>query len=986
MLVDIILLIFVILILYVIYLNKINKEHMISRNEQLYMYTQEEPELLKNYYNMINDKTISQEEKCHNNNIVITEMMNNSTLSPKILNLAKQYKGENCLNLQKDDLENMHILGDKNPIKIGNFEYSLKDNNKNEPILIRINKELPNDKPFETNASLIIKVMNNVYSFNTQNNKWHVDKGISWNMVIDDKIISKLNYFVNEFLILRTKLNKNGKKLTNIIPIFHLNNDLFPIKKIINLQDYEFSIINGKLIISNKTNLSIESKEHDALVLLLLNDNIYLLSKSYNWMLIDNTKLKSINNTTTLNQLNNIYNSLINRKTLMNNIEEPNNIQYDNLYYTIFDNMPLNIQNKLYNIEKKTNLIVKSDINNNNFKTIKLIFNTMFVFNNNIYFKTITGNWVNDISKDSILKFRILSNKEENIVNKELLNYLQEIKEHNNNYYKAGDKTPFKYKSYNLKLQNGYFIKDTDNQLYVKFHTQDYLKFNDLHKYDLIPPEKLKDIKNRLDKLVNKYENFRILGKQYYKFENNDIQEHFSMQEDELQRNQQNTNNILQRTQSPRLQRNQQNTNNNIFQRTQSPRLQRNQQNTNNNIFQRTQSPTLQRNQQNTNNNIFQRTQSPTLQRNQQNTNNNIFQRTQSPTLQRIQQNTNNNIFQRTQSPRLHRNQQNTNNIFQRFRSPTSDNRLNRISQINKSWLINIEQRNLENNNELNLIILNNNKYKIKNNTIEKNGVPFTTIFTVLVNKNNILYAKTVDGKWYQELNESLKPLPENVYDTLNMFLVRAISIRNMGVQLQIKQQVPNLNTCSQSMECLNKNAYCREGNNLCMYDDECNFMYRDRPLNERLELCKKMSKNLEWFTLKDDSPTLLFTISKDRLLTKLPNSIFNNNTIKLCAGKTINKTDGCITVNGSHNVYIILNNLKQLSLKSNDKGNHPGFVRISKVNEQTFNITIYSWSSKSPLSDPINRTEIFKTIKNKSINNINIQNSKYVDLMLFSI
>jgi hypothetical protein len=70
MLVDIILLILVILVLYKIYINKLKKEHMLS-NEDVYMYSKNESRLLGNYYNMINNPSISNREKCINNDKVI---------------------------------------------------------------------------------------------------------------------------------------------------------------------------------------------------------------------------------------------------------------------------------------------------------------------------------------------------------------------------------------------------------------------------------------------------------------------------------------------------------------------------------------------------------------------------------------------------------------------------------------------------------------------------------------------------------------------------------------------------------------------------------------------------------------------------------------------------------------------------------------------------------------------------------------------------
>ena len=331
MLVDIILLILVILILYKIYIIKSKKEHMLSE-EQAYMYSKNESQLIGNYYNMLNNGSSSIDEKCHNNDNVITELQNNPTVSPKILGMAKKFKAENCQVIQKKDIENMHVFGDEIPIKHDKYEYSLKDNMNNEPKLIRVNRLDPNEKSLESNASLIIKVMNNVYSFNTQNSKWYIDKNNSWNMVIDNNILSKLNFFVNEFFVLRTQLNKNGKKLVNTIPIFHINNDLFPIKKQIQSDLYEFSILNGKLQISNITKQTIESKDQDALVILLLNDSVYILSQSYNWMTIENNNFKTIYDNSTINQLNNNNNKMINSKTIMNNIKNTIMFNYDNIY------------------------------------------------------------------------------------------------------------------------------------------------------------------------------------------------------------------------------------------------------------------------------------------------------------------------------------------------------------------------------------------------------------------------------------------------------------------------------------------------------------------------------------------------------------------------------------------------------------------------------------------------------------------------------
>ena len=216
------------------------------------------------------------------------------------------------------------------------------------------------------------------------------------------------------------------------------------------------------------------------------------------------------------------------------------------------------------------------------------------------------------------------------------------------------------------------------------------------------------------------------------------------------------------------------------------------------------------------------------------------------------------------------------------------------------------------------------------------------------------------------------------------MFLVKASSLRNIGIQLQTKQLVPNLQSCSRSSECLNNNAYCRYGNNLCMYDDECNFMYREKNINQRNELCQKMPKNIEWYTLKKDSPILLNTLTRERVLTKLPNSIFNNN-IEACQGNSLSNTKGCLNITGMHNVYIVLNILKQIVLTSNDKENLPGYVIIKKDADEKYRINVYSWELKSPLSNVVNRTEIYSSIKNKSLDNINIENET-VEMMLLNL
>lgn len=807
MLVDIILLIIVILILYKIYINKVNKEHWLSRDDE-YMYTNNEPKLLSNYYNMINDKTISKELKCHNNNIVITEMQNNPSVSPKILGLAKKFKAENC-HIPIKDLENIHVLGDTKPIVSGKYEYTLKDNDKNEPILIRINKHDPTEKPFKSNGSLIIKVMNDVFSFNTQNNKWHVDKINSWNLVTDSNVISKLNYFVNEFLVLRTDLHKNGKKIVNIVPIFHINNDIFPIKKNINSQLYEFSIINGKLIISNITMKKIESKDQDALVIVLLNNNIYILSKSFNWIIVENNNFKPLNDKSVVNQLNNIYNSMVSRKTLMNNIESPNTIKYDNLYYTPLDNVALKVVNKetyLYTIDNELNAITKSNKEQNNYIKIMLEFIQIILINDKIYFKTKAGKWVTDTSKDNTIKLKPLSDQNSNKIDKELLNFIKENSIEKSSYYKAGDAEPFKYNDITIELQNGYCIKGDDGLLYVKFPNQEYLKFVKINQYDLIAPDKLPKLRIELDNLVKRFERLRSL------------------------------------------------------------------------------------------------------------------------------------------SIKLH------------------------------------------NKGDVSPVIFNNYSYKINNkSTLEKNNVSLLTIFSVLLNMGNDLYAKTLDGNWYKEINNTLSPIFENEYNKLNSFLVKAVSLRNMGLQLQDKQQVPNLQSCSQSMECLNTNAFCRYGNNLCMFDDECNFMYREKNTSERSELCKKMPKHIQWFTLKNTSPVLSASLHLNKSFTQLPNSIFDNKYIKLCPGNSISNSNGCLNVSGKHNVYILLNNLKQIVLKSNDKERLPGYVTIKKIDVEKYLVNVYNWPSKYPLSDVINRSEIYKSIKDKSIDNVNI-NDKEVELMLFTL
>jgi hypothetical protein len=206
-----------------------------------------------------------------------------------------------------------------------------------------------------------------------------------------------------------------------------------------------------------------------------------------------------------------------------------------------------------------------------------------------------------------------------------------------------------------------------------------------------------------------------------------------------------------------------------------------------------------------------------------------------------------------------------------------------------------------------------------------------------------------------------------------------------MGVQMQTKGQVPNLQTCSKSNECLNTNSYCRIGNNLCMYDDECNFMYRNKNESDRTNLCKKMPKHIDWFTFRNDSPLLLKTMQQERVLTKIPNSVYDNKNIKICNDSTLANTKGCINIIGMHNVYIFLNILKQIALSSNDRDNAPGFVTIIKESNEKYRLEVYSWPLKSPLSDIIHRSNVYTSIKNKSIDNTIIENNK-TELILLSM
>jgi hypothetical protein len=811
MLVDIILLILVILVLYKIYINKLKKEHMLS-NEDVYMYSKNESRLLGNYYNMINNPSISNREKCINNDKVIAEFTSNPTISPKILNLARKFKEEECKVIKNKDIQSsnsMHVLGDDNPIKSGKYEYSLKDNMNNEPKLIRVDTTNPLGKPYESNASLIIKISDDVYAYNMQNSKWYQDKNNSWNMVVDNATLAKLHLFVNEFLVLRTSLNKKGTKLVNSVPIFHINNDIFPIKKQILNNLYEFSIINGKLQISNITKKEIESNDQNALVLLLLNDNLYVLNKAYNWMIINNNKLIFINDNSVINQLNNVYNNMIKRKTLIKNIETPVMFKYDNLYYTTLDSIPLEIKNReinLYTIDNSKNFIIKSNKNSDNNNNLKLEFITIISYDNKIYFKTKTGSWVSDKSIDNTIKLEPITDEESRKIDQQLLFYMTEKLEAKNSYYKEGDKTPYTYNGSEITLQNGLVIKDIDGLLYVKFHNQEFLKFIKINRYDIVQPDKLAIIKPRLLNLIKRFENFRN---------------------------------------------------------------------------------------------------------------------------------------------------------------------------------INIS---VHNQGDTNPITHNSFVYKINNkNELVKNNVPFQPIFSILLNLKNSLYAKTIDGNWYKEKNESLTPEYKKVYESLNMDLVKAISLRNVGLQLNTKQQVPNLQSCSKSTDCFNNNAYCRMGNNLCMYDDECNFMYRDKNSEQRTEFCRKMPKNIEWYSLKKDSPILMNTLVKDRIATKLPNSIFDSNNIQICPSNSLNNTNGCVFVTGMHNVYILLNNLKYIVSTSIDRENIPGYAIIKKEGEEKYRVNVFNWPSKSPLSDVMDRTEIYKSIKDKSFDNINIENNT-VELMLLNI
>jgi hypothetical protein len=782
--------------------------------EESYIYNKNESKLLGNYYNMINNNSITEEEKCHLNNKVITELNNNQIDSPKLLNIAKDFKSKNCHEtiIQKKNLEDIYVLGDAQPIVFGIYSYSLHPNNNNEPELIRKNTIDSKELPLKSNASLIIKFMDNIYSFNTQNNKWYVDKNNSWTMITDNTQISKLEYFVNELTILRSSLNKSGSKLVNIIPTFHINNDIFPIKKTINSEIYEYSIINGKLVITNKTLKKIEDINQDALVILLLNDNIYILSQSYNWIFVANKTFNTIYDSNTLTELNKLYNTMIKRKSFINNLENPVLQHYENLYYTPSDVMPLNIKNDiekltyLYLIDNNTYSIIKMDKDSN--KTIKLTleFITIMQNDNKIYFKTKTGSWVNDKSTDNNIQLQAMSDAENKNIDNKLLYYMTESKEAADNYYEATDKKPFKYNEFSITLQNGYFIKDIDGLLYVKFPNQQYLKFIKNNYYEMVQPDKLAQIKSRLDNRSSRFVNFKKSGISIYNKGDN---------------------------------------------------------------------------------------------------------------------------------------------------AP---------------------------------LVFKNFNYKINNNNfVEKNNVPYHTIYSLLVNMNNILYAKGIDGIWYQEKNDTIIPVYVTEYTNLNTFLIKTISLRNMGVQMQTKGQVPNLQTCSKSNECLNTNSYCRIGNNLCMYDDECNFMYRNKNESDRTNLCKKMPKHIDWFTFRNDSPLLLKTMQQERVLTKIPNSVYDNKNIKICNDSTLANTKGCINIIGMHNVYIFLNILKQIALSSNDRDNAPGFVTIIKESNEKYRLEVYSWPLKSPLSDIIHRSNVYTSIKNKSIDNTIIENNK-TELILLSM
>ena len=813
MLFDIILLLIVILILFKIYINNRTKEHM-STDGESHMDNKNESQILGKYYGMLNNNSITEEEKCHINNKIITELNNNAIESPKLYNLAKDFKSKNCHEtiIPQKEVNDIHVLGDTKPIVLGQYSYSLYPNNNSEPELIRKNTVDLKQIPLKSNASLIIKFMDNVYSFNTQNNKWYVDKNNSWTMITDNTQIGKLEFFVNELTILRSSLNKTGSKLININPIFHINNDIFPIKKTINSEMYEYSIINGKLVISNKTLQKLEDINQDALVLLLLNDNIYILSQSFNWILVTNNTFQPIHNSTTINDLNNLYNTMIKRKSLINNLENPVLRHYENLYYLPSDNIPLYIKNdnekltSLYLIDNNTYSIIKTDKDSNKTVKLQLEFITIMVYDSKIYFKTKAGSWVSDKSTDNNIKLQSISDAENKNIDSKLLYYMTENKEASENYYESTDKKPFKYNEFRLTLQNGYFVKDIDGLLYVKFPNQDYLKFIRSNYYEMVQPDKLQQIKSNLNNRSSRFANFKKLG----------------------------------------------------------------------------------------------------------------------------------------------------------------------ISVYNKG--------------DNAALVFNNYNYKINNNNfIEKNNMPFLTIFSLLLNMHNVLYSKGIDGIWYQEKNDTIIPLNSSEYTNLNTFLVKSISLRNMGIQMQTKGQVPNLQTCSKSAECINNNAYCREGNNLCMFDDECNFMYRDKNISDRTTLCKKMPKHIEWFTFRNDSPLLLSTMQQERVLTKIPNSLYDNKNIKLCNNSSLGNTKGCINITGIHNVYIFLNILKQIASSSNDRDNAPGFVTIIKESDEKYSVVVYSWPLKSPLSDIIHRSNVYTSIKNKSIDNTIIENDK-IELILLSI
>jgi hypothetical protein len=272
--------------------------------------------------------------------------------------------------------------------------------------------------------------------------------------------------------------------------------------------------------------------------------------------------------------------------------------------------------------------------------------------------------------------------------------------------------------------------------------------------------------------------------------------------------------------------------------------------------------------------------------------------------------------------------------------------------------------------------------YKIDNKgVLSKNNKPYNPVFYILLNTESGVAIKTSDNNWLLESNGYFYGVPEAKYKEYNNYLITAMAVKNSNKYRNTVGTINNLEQCSNSESCVNKHAYCRTGSELCMYDDECQFKYRENTPEQRKLLCEKMLKNVAWFICSNPDNE----IKSNNVPIILPNTIYDDTFVKPCYSVMTETNSNCVTVLGIHNLFQLLINLERLAISSKDLTAAPAHIEITQSPNEIYKLVVTSWNRNSVLFDIDSRRTVADKLEIKplSLENLRFGASSKLDLIL---